>query len=188
MDIYLLRHPPVQNSSGVCYGQTDIALAQDWIKTAKSIQKALPKNLKIYSSDLGRCRNVASYLNDKKVTFDQRLRELNFGIWENKPWKDIPKEDIDAWNRNLETYIIQNGESYSQMKARVYEVWKEIISTDEDTLIITHAGVIRALLAHLLETSAHATLKLTIKPSSLTKLSYLNHWLEIRYINKVFCE
>ena len=44
-------------------------------------------------------------------TTDDRLKELNFGDWENKRIKNIPNELIESWRKDIMNFKIPNGES-----------------------------------------------------------------------------
>ena len=73
---------------------------------------------------------------------------MDFGIFEMHSYeelKDTP--DYQAWiTGDNEANIPPNGESGKQMRARVLEAFLEI---HEDTCIITHGGVISAIMEHL---------------------------------------
>ena len=79
---------------------------------------------------------------------DPRFREVDFGIFEMHSYeelKDTP--DYQAWlTGDNEANVPPNGESGVQMKERVLQAFSEI---KEDTCIITHGGVIAAIMEHL---------------------------------------
>ncbi len=77
---------------------------------------------------------------------DDRLREMDFGAWENRPWAGIPRAEIDAWAADPLRYRPGGGESVAQVLARVRRAWTGIGSSADTTLVVTHAGPIRCLL------------------------------------------
>ena len=90
MKIYLLRHTRVDVPSGICYGQTDVSLAETFENELAIIKNTLLYVTfeKVYSSPLRRCMRLAKEFSDEIIS-DARLMELNFGDWENKSWEEI---------------------------------------------------------------------------------------------------
>ena len=94
MNITLIRHTEVSIEKGICYGQSDIELANSFEKEKIVIQNKLKPDVFdiTYSSPLKRCKKLAKALfADKEIVYDNRLMELNFGDWEGKHWDDISK-------------------------------------------------------------------------------------------------
>ena len=90
MDIVLIRHPAVARRAGVCYGHSDVALADDAdvsVDGARDASRhfagAAPRVL--MSSPLMRCATLAAEMaNDFGCahSHDERLKEMDFGDWE----------------------------------------------------------------------------------------------------------
>ncbi|AXT19683.1 alpha-ribazole phosphatase [Flavobacteriaceae bacterium AU392] len=153
MDIYIIRHTTPKIEKGICYGQTNLDLVENYIKEFETIRSQIP-NDRIYnviSSPLKRCDLLAQEF-DTEVTYDNRLKELNFGNWEMKPWNVIPSEEIDPWMKDFVNIKTPNGESYIQLASRVSDFFEELtlFKSKKDVIIVTHAGPIRSLLAKLL--------------------------------------
>ena len=85
---------------------------------------------------------------DVPYEVEPRFREVDFGIFEMQSFeqlKDTP--DYQAWlTGDNDVKIPPNGESGLQMKERVLAAFSEI---KEDTCIITHGGVVAAIMEHL---------------------------------------
>ena len=89
--ILFLRHPAPQIPAGFCYGQTDLEIAEPEKLSVRSSQFDL-----IFASPLQRCSKAADILfPERKIILDERLKELNFGEWENRKWDDLPKKDLE---------------------------------------------------------------------------------------------
>ena len=77
------------------------------------------------------------------------FREVDFGIFEMHTYEEL-KDDpaYIAWitGDNMAN-IPPEGESGNQMLARVLEALPELL--EEDTVLVTHGGVIAAILEHL---------------------------------------
>ena len=92
MNLFAIRHTSVAVEPGICYGQTDVPVADSFIVEKEKLAAQL-YNVefdKIYSSPLSRCKLLAENLFQKEqIVFDERLKELNFGDWELKTWDAI---------------------------------------------------------------------------------------------------
>ena len=144
MRLHLIRHPKPIVTEGICYGQLDLA-AENAKATAVVLSAILPPGLPVWSSPLRRCSSLAKLLNPAPQ-LDPRLAEMHFGRWEGLPWQDIPRHELDAWAADIAGYAPPGGESPSQLQARALDFVRSL-AVDE-AIIITHAGVIRTLLAH----------------------------------------
>lgn len=142
----LLRHGKVA-STGLCYGQSDPELAEHPITLAARL-KALAKDANpVFSSPAPRCLDLAQALaNPQKVTIVSALQELNFGEWEGKAWDDVERNLIDQWAKTPLDFAPPGGESGRELFRRVERWWHET-QPPKTSLIVAHAGSIRALLA-----------------------------------------
>lgn len=150
MKIFAIRHTSVAVEPGICYGQSNVQVA-DSFKAEKEVVASKIQGIqfdRIYSSPLVRCKVLAeSLLREQQITFDDRLKELNFGDWELKTWDDIYfHKEGKIWMDNYQILPTLNGESYPEMVKRVDSFINEIRATEPKTImIVTHAGVIRIL-------------------------------------------
>jgi len=187
MEIYLIRHTRVGIETGICYGQTDVPLADSFAEEFETLQSKLPafNSCAIYSSPLSRCRRLAERLNAGSVEFDPRLMELNFGSWELKRWDDIGAGELKVWTADFVNLCCPGGESYREQFQRAVAFWKELCQTPRElVLVVTHAGLIRALLAYLLDIPLEKSLWLGIDYGSVTKIHLLDEAPIIDYINR----
>lgn len=141
--LHLIRHPAPRVAPGICYGRHDVA-AENPAPLAERLLAELPPDLPLWTSPLQRCRQLASLLHPAPVV-DDRLAEMNFGAWEGRPWDDIPRSELDAWAADVAAYAPPGGESPRQLQARALAFVNEL--TVPEAVIVTHAGVIRTLLA-----------------------------------------
>ncbi len=141
----LIRHFPVKDAAGLCYGRLDLPLAHALrAQDVESLRQALPAAAPVYSSPLSRCWQLAQRL-DAAAQADARLQELDFGRWEGCRWQDIGAAALDEWIASGYAGI-HGGESLAHMQARVWQWADALAATGQpDITAITHAGVIRAL-------------------------------------------
>jgi alpha-ribazole phosphatase len=162
MRLYLIRHPRPQVEIGICYGQLDIPASVGTGELTR-LRAELPPGLPLWSSPLQRCRQLADMLHPEPM-FDDRLAEMNFGDWEGRRWDDIPRHELDAWAADLAGYSPPGGESPRALQRRALAFVASL--TVPEAVIVTHAGVIRTLLAHWLNLADEEWL--TVAPDFLS--------------------
>ncbi len=148
--LILIRHPPVDLPSGICYGRKDVGLAGGFDMT--EIIDKIPKqpDLEIWSSPSRRCASVAIAVAEHlsaHVRYDDRLRELDFGGWEGMAWSDVPRTALDAWAADPLGFAPPSGESGAQLVSRVQKFYLEMCALRFAHIVISHGGPLRILLA-----------------------------------------
>lgn len=147
MAVTLLRHTTPHVAQGVCYGMTDLALATSFEAEATAIVRQATKPVRIVTSPLGRCRQLADRLGAAfglAPQVDPRWREMDFGTWEGVAWSAIPRHELDGWADAFHGYDGHGGESVAQLEARVRAALAELA---DGALVVTHAGCIKAACA-----------------------------------------
>lgn len=150
--LYLQRHTKPDVEPQICYGITNLPLDREYKHTHLPQVLARLESIKIdriYSSPLKRCFILASDIKREKevanITVDNRLKELNFGEWEMTHWNNIyTTEEGKAWFDDFLHTPTLGGESFDAMVDRVREFIDSIKGVDENVLVVTHSGVIRA--------------------------------------------
>ncbi len=173
MEIHLIRHTSPLIEKGVCYGQSDILLAPSFEEECGKLKMHLPVSVDVvYSSPLMRCQRLAQALNTKGERIsDKRLMELNFGTWELKKWDDIPFSELDAWMKDFVNVPAPGGENFAMLYARASNFFEEIKKLHcKHVAVVTHAGVIRAVLANVLEMPLKNAFKIPVAYASVTRL------------------
>lgn len=153
MEIYLVRHTETICEKGICYGQSDVNIAEPFNEIFDRIISELPAEAIIFSSPLKRCSILAKHIqnNIKTISYqeDDRLKEMNFGDWELKNWNEIPPEELNPWMEDFVNIKVSNGESFIELHQRVGEFLSDKISeTKHPVVIVAHAGIILSILCH----------------------------------------
>ena len=149
MTIYLIRHGKTEaNEKHLYCGSTDLPLSGAGKEELRSVHYDI-KNVRFLTSDMKRTNETLRILfGDVPYEVDPRFREVDFGIFEMQSFEEL--KDTPEYHNWLtgdnEANIPPRGESGLQMKARVLQAFSEI---REDTCIITHGGVIAAIMEHL---------------------------------------
>lgn len=185
MDIYLVRHTAVAPERGICYGQTDVALAPSFEQDLAHTIAKLPAQLDaVYSSPLTRCKTLALRLHPTPV-LDDRLMELNFGDWEMQWWDRITDDALPKFRADFINNAAPNGESYRDMLIRCTSFYEQILKIEHDSIaIISHGGFIRTLLCYLLCIPLEKSFDILINYGSVTKLSRSDREIKLDYVNE----
>ena len=154
MEIYLVRHTETVCAKGICYGQSDVDIAEPFESIFENIVTQLPEEAILFSSPLQRCTTLAKYIQDNITTIsyqeDKRLIEMNFGDWEMKNWNDILPEQLNPWMEDFVHIPASNGESFVELHQRVGDFLADLNSKEinKPVIVVCHAGVIRSFLCH----------------------------------------
>lgn len=179
--IYLVRHGETNWNTELRYqGQRDIPLNEEGLRQAMCIAHNLDaeKIEKIYTSPLLRAHKTASLIAEKHgldLCVEPDLMEIDFGEWEGRNYNELKKEEQDfaeRWFFNPDTISIPGGEPYTVFKERVLAGYKRIRNLNKNIAIVTHAGVIRVIMAAVLDIPAANVTRLRLSPASLTVLLY----------------
>jgi len=160
-NIYLLRHGEI-TSRDVLAGRTNFSLSdKGWEQMTHSLLEM--KADTCISSPLKRCKVFAEEFSRKhSIPFivENRIQEMNFGSWDGKSYEELwrlPKPNIgDFWQQPF-AHTPPEGESFSKFAERITSWWLKLLNTQEqkDVLIVTHAGVIKCILAHVLSVESN---------------------------------
>lgn len=188
MRLTLIRHTSLQIPSGVCYGQTDVEVAATFMQEA-TLTKGKLKHLAfdaVFTSPLQRCVKLAQALVPHQIAHDERLKELHFGDWEMRAWDDIPRDVFDHWAQNYAELAPPNGETFSQLQQRGIAFLEQVHKQypQGHILVVTHGGMIRAMLAHVLNMQLKGLFRFNIDYGSVTQLEFCGAVPKIEYVNR----
>ncbi len=144
MDLVLLRHLKPIQVEGICYGKTDVSAPANL--AGLSFAEDFPVTSMLWTSPLSRCLNLAQALHLKfgpSLVVDDRLAELDFGIWEMQTWDAIGPERLNAWITSGFSDLHQ-GESLLEFDRRIASWWTQL-DQNMNHIVLTHAGVIRSI-------------------------------------------
>jgi alpha-ribazole phosphatase len=144
VQVFLIRHPRPLIDAGICYGRCDIE-AEDPLPVAARLKPLLPQGTPVISSPLRRARQLAEAL-DPAPRIDARLTEIDFGEWESKPWNSIDRVALDAWAADVLNFTPPGGESVARLQRRAIDFAASL--DGPRVALVTHAGIMRALLGH----------------------------------------
>ncbi len=187
MKLTLVRHTSLQIAPGICYGQSDIDVSASFWDEANQLKTKLGGTQfdAVYASPLQRCVKLAVALNLGDPITDARLMELNFGDWETRAWDDIPREFFDVWAQDYANLAPPQGETFGQLQQRATHFLEELKlqNAGKHVLLVTHGGLIRALLAHVLNMQLKGLFRFNIDYASVTELDFSDKLAKINFVN-----
>lgn len=195
-DIYIARHGETEyNRQGKMQGRgIDIPLNRTGRLQARAISEILQdKSLDyIFSSSLLRSVETAEIiawtLRMKYHSYPE-LDEMDFGIFEGKPSKEIEK-DLDkvhqTWKSGDTDYVIEGGESPSMVLDRVMPRMNNILEEHAGStiLFILHGRLIRILLSNWLGYPLSDMHRIEHSNGALYHLKKNDDSFEVGYLHK----
>jgi len=134
----------------------------------------------IVSSPFQRCRKFAESLAQQKqceLQLDEHFKEMDFGDWTgiktDTLWQQESKHLQKLWQAP-NSFIAPGGESMQAFISRVDQGVQNLLDNYKNSsiLLITHAGVIRVILASALEITHQSALRFSIGHASLSRIHY----------------
>lgn len=184
--ICLLRHgETAYNAEGNKYcGRTDVDLTEKGLSQAKRMNELLRDyNFDaIFSSPLHRAKLTAQIASGRPedVMTDDRLIEVDFGLWEGRTPEEFQAEDPESWNNWLNdpenNKAGRRGESAREVLQRLNSFYQDILKNydGKTILIVGHNGVNRFFMSSKLGMPLKNYRRLVQDNSSLTLLKLIN--------------
>lgn len=183
---FLVRHGTTEwNARGRIQGQSDPSLNQAGTGQARrlGVRLASVPFAEARCSDLRRCSETAAGIllgrNDVRLQEMPELREKNFGAWEGLTFRQVETRFPDlyrTWTMAGDpAFAPPGGESDLQLYSRADTVVDRLRETRADSggnlLVVTHGGMLRALIARLLGLSAQKMWKFRFANAGLSVVS-----------------
>ncbi|MEI9864101.1 MAG: histidine phosphatase family protein [Limisphaerales bacterium] len=192
--LLLIRHAEVEIAyQGVFGGRLDINLSDRGHQQAKTLAKYL-RNKKfdaIYASPMKRVQQTfapSARHHPVKQVILPGLREIDFGDWTGFGYDALRKKfRIQPWQwlEQIELGIVPNGESTVHFRKRVEPCLRRAIRENrgKTVAIFCHGGVIRMMLAILLDLPLPKTGSFDVEYTSVTQVALHPHMNEIELLN-----
>jgi alpha-ribazole phosphatase len=181
-NIYFVRHGETKSNIESRYcGWTDVPLNEAGLEQARGLLKKL-RGIDldiIYSSPLQRAKKTAEIANEAfhiDIQYDDRLKERNFGVFEDLSHSEIILKYSDLYNsldKDWEGYVIPEGESTKDARNRVLNFADLILHESEykNILVVSHGGCIRSLIAYMLNMNAQDEWRFKIDNAGICQVS-----------------
>ncbi len=181
--VYLIRHGQSEgNERHVYCGWSDLPLTETGEAQARTLAEKLPhpQPYHMVTSDLKRAAETARILSESwsiHVTADRAFREMHFGAFENRTWKDINDKYpalVTQWTDNWFEGGTPEGESLKDLYHRVIPQYHSYLRIWKDTCwcLVAHSGVIQAILSTEIFRTHEAHWRFAVENASLIRLDY----------------
>lgn len=101
----------------------------------------------------------------------EALRERDFGLWEGLRPDQVDADALARFWADPAGHDPPDAEPFAAFRMRVRSAWLQLTEGDADrTLVLTHGGVIRAVLADVLAMPPERLLALEVPPGCFTRL------------------
>lgn len=166
--LYLIRHGKTEaNEKRLYCGSTDLTLSENGVNELEQLHYHVPQNCTYIISGMKRTKQTLEILFGKVgCEVDERFREIDFGDFEMKGYEDL-KEDpaYQEWiTGDNEKNVPPNGESGEQMLVRVKEGIGDLKKRETPIVLVSHGGVIAAMMQMLFPEEAKSRYQWQPKP------------------------
>ncbi|RMH50454.1 MAG: histidine phosphatase family protein [Zetaproteobacteria bacterium] len=178
----LLRHGAVEAEGWSLHGATDTPLSRRGFRQMEAVCRRLAPHDEIASSPMARCRSFAeerARTTGVRCTLLEGMREIDFGIWEQHTLEEIER-DHGALLRRFRTSPVgvtpPGGEPFDRFADRVLSTWERWMGEatgGRRRLLVAHGGVIRVILAHLLQMPRSALWRIHLPHAAASRVSLL---------------
>jgi len=164
-------------------GQTDDPLSETgWEQMRRATGEHCPWQV-VISSPLLRCSDFARELTARHglpLVLDPRLVELGFGSWEGRTSDELIAENPDIvlrFRTDPISHAPPGAEPLVEFRERILSAWNAMIESYRGghVLVVAHAGVIRMLVALVLEIPLQHLFRLQVANAGITRIRVEQH-------------
>lgn len=189
-----MRHGAVTEAvRGRLYGRLDVPLSEAGREQIRRAAQALRRDLaadgslpplRLISSPLSRCRESAALVREAlrgadgslpPLLVDDDLAEIALGQWEGLPKAEIRRRFPAQWaarGTDMAHAAPPGGENFAGAQQRALAAVRRLAAgyPDESLLLLSHAGLIRCLMAHVLALPLQEVLRLPLPFAAVVRL------------------
>jgi len=184
--IDLLRHGDVEGGRKYRGHQDDPLSELGWQQLRDNTKIKQNWN-QVISSPLKRCAEFSRELADKHqipLEIEQDFKEISFGLWEGKTAEELLAEDEvrikKYWNDPVNV-IPPQGEALSDFEKKILLAWNKMLNqyAGQHVLLLSHAGVMRIILCHILGMPLIELFKLDVALAKSSRIEVISDAGEI---------
>jgi broad specificity phosphatase PhoE len=191
----LVRHAETaEDMRGRCYGRLDVGLSaagREQCARLAEVFRGEPVRV-VGASPALRARETAEAIaapHGLAVEVLEPLRELDFGELEGRAYDEIAASDPELYGRWMTaptTVQFPGGESYADLEARVDAGIAALRAQHGEGLVVvvTHGGVVRAVLRSVLDVPAERIFRIAVEPASVTRFEWIDDEPIVRGISR----
>ena len=140
MKLYLIRHAEADgNLYRVAQGQDDSSVTNRGLRQIAALERRFERVAidAAYSSDLYRtCATSSAIYKPKGLPLHRRrdLREICVGVWEEKTWGEIARQDpaqLENFNHRLHLWHVEGAETPQAVQTRLLAAVRDIAAAND---------------------------------------------------------
>ena len=191
--LYLMRHGAIAAVKEKRFvGQIDLPLSREGRKQSER-QGRLLRDVSfsgVWCSDLERASQTAAIVcrnRDLEIFPARELREINLGQWEGMAMTQIREQYPALWEargKDIGQFRPPGAESFADLQQRVVPFIRHVAARSAgNTLIVTHAGVIRVLLCRVLGMPLSHLFRIHLDHGGITLIKDINGMSRVKAVN-----
>ncbi|MGZ5296117.1 MAG: histidine phosphatase family protein [Actinomycetota bacterium] len=192
--LLLIRHAePAAWAKQLCHGALDVPLSDEGVIQARCIGDHLrdARLDEVYASPLGRAVATASAVarpHGLTPVLREDLAEIDFGAFEGRTFDEIAASHPDLyrqWMLDPTSVRFPEGETFEDLRARATSEVTRIRREHEDgsVAVVTHGGVIRAVLAEVLDVDGGMIFRIGQSWGGMSLVEWAGDEPIVRYVN-----
>ncbi|MGZ5301329.1 MAG: histidine phosphatase family protein [Actinomycetota bacterium] len=192
--LLLIRHAePAAWAKQLCHGALDVPLSDEGVIQARCIGDHLrdARLDEVYASPLGRAVATASAVarpHGLTPVLREDLAEIDFGAFEGRTFDEIAASHPDLyrqWMLDPTSVRFPEGETFEDLRARATSEVTRIRREHEDgsVAVVTHGGVIRAVLAEVLDVEEGMIFRIGQSWGGMSLVEWAGDEPIVRYVN-----
>lgn len=178
----LIRHGVTGATGTRLGGRTPAPLSDRGRRQADAVARRLARSgttfAAVHASPVVRALETAAPIADRldlEVEETRGVAEFDYGEWTDRTLKQVRRTNAWRWvQRTPSRFTFPGGESFRQAQQRAVDAVEELVVryTDrQNVVVVSHADVIKALVAHHAGVPLDLFQRLVISPASLTVLA-----------------
>jgi broad specificity phosphatase PhoE len=194
MLLFCIRHGETEfNAAGRIQGQLDSPLSELGYRQCAAAADALvsvPIDA-VYSSPLLRAAESARIIAERlnvEVRFDDRLKEINAGVFQGRCWAEIDEvypDEAKRWRTQDPDFCIPQGESRRLLMTRAFAALSDIKAAGhQQVVVVAHGGSLSAAFKALLEIPAERN-PFSLQNGSITRIAWGDGGVKMLSLNQI---
>jgi len=184
--LLVVRHgQTAANAAGQLLGRADVPLTETGLRQAEALAAAIGPVDRVISSPLQRARRTAAAFG-RPVEIDERWTELDYGIYDERPLGEVPRELWEGWRGDAE-FTPPEGESLASVGRRVRTACDDLVpaAMDTDVVVVSHVSPIKAAVAWALDADDGIAWRTFVAVASITRIGITDRGPILRSFNEV---
>ena len=175
--IDLLRHGKPEGGE-IFRGTTDVQLSEEGFEHMRQSFSKLERPTQLITSPLKRCADFTLELAQQHsidICYEDKWRELSFGDWDGQSFKTVKEQygqQFEQYWQDPINHAPPNAEPMPEFCERVQRAYEQLLleHRGQHVLLVTHGGVIRALIAHVLQAELTSLMRYEVPYACISQI------------------